>query len=101
MAETKEEETTYRFEEVDATKVKITVLNGAEPFEVALTNTTLGMLEDILNVQDTSDEDPRAIFKFLDEYVEGGGRAIPINRMLSLFQAIAKYTEHAMNTQKN
>lgn len=102
MPETKKEtEITYRFEDVDDTTVNVSVLNGAAPFEVTFTNVTWGMLEDIMNVQETSKEDPRAIFGFLNEHVEGGARSVPLKHTLSLFQAIAEYMNQVMSTQKN
>ena len=99
MAES--EETTFRFEELDNTTVAVSVLNGSEPFNIELKDVTWGMLEDILAVQDTAQNDPRAIFKFLNDYVEGGTRAIPLNKTMPLFQAIAEYMSQVMNTQKN
>ena len=81
MAEEKKaNEIKYRFEEVDDETVAVSVLNGAEPFNVTLQNVTWGMLEDIMSVQDAAKDDPRAIFKFLNEYIEGGARAIPLKR---------------------
>ena len=93
-------ETTYRFEEIDDTTVRASVLNGSTPFDVTLTNVTWGMLEDIMNVQETSADDPRAIFSFLNEYVEGGAKAIPLKRTMSFFEAISEYMNQVMSDQK-
>lgn len=95
------EEITYRFDEVDDETVAVSVLNGAEPFNVTLQNVTWGMLEDIMNVQEAAKDDPKAIFKFLNEYIEGGSRSIPLKRTTSLFRAIAEYMNQVMSDQKN
>jgi len=99
MAET--EEKTFRFEEVDDTTVKVSVLNGESPFDATLTGVTWGMMEDIMTVQETSGDDPRAIFGFMNEHIEGGTGAVPIKHTMSLFQAIAEYMNQVMATQKN
>jgi hypothetical protein len=107
MTEKEIEAIKYRFEELDdGTSVKITMpdasaLNGHAPFEVTLRGVTWGMLEDIMNIQETAKNDPKAIFNFLNEYVEGGAKAIPIKRTMSFFQAISEYMTSVMNTQKN
>jgi hypothetical protein len=97
------EETTYRFEELDDTTVKVTApnLNGSVPFSVTLVNVTWGMLEEMLAVQASSQDDPGAIFKFLNEYVEGGTKSIPLKRTMQFFQAISEYMQAVMQTQKN
>ena len=104
MAEKEIEEIKHSFEELDDTTVKVTVtsnLNGSTPFQVTLVNVTWGMLEEILAVQGTSQDDPGAIFKFLNEYVEGGTKAIPLKRTMAFFQAISEYMQSVMATQKN
>jgi hypothetical protein len=101
MAETETKETTFRFEDIDDTTVKVSVLNGSSPFEVTLKNVTWGLLEDIMTVQETSKDDPRAIFAFLNEHVEGGGKAIPLKYTMSFFESIAEYMSQVMDTQKN
>jgi hypothetical protein len=105
MAENEEvkEPITYRFENIDDVTVKVSVLgeNGSTPFNVTLTGVTWGMLEDIMSVQETSKDDPRAIFSFMNDHIDGGARVIPLNRTTSLFAAIAEYMAQVMSTQKN
>ena len=104
MAETKEvQETRYRFEDVGEESVSVTVTgpNGSAPYEVTLTAVTWGMLEDIMMVQETSKDDPRAIFTFLNEHVEGGAKSVPLKHTMSFFGAIAEYMSQVMDTQKN
>jgi hypothetical protein len=104
MAETKEaQETIYRFEDIDDETVNVTVIgpNGSAPYEVTLTAVTWGMLEDIMTVQETSKEDPRAIFSFMNDHIEGGARSVPLKHTMSLFGAIAEYMNQVMDTQKN
>ena len=103
MAENEEATTTYRFENVDDVTVKVSVIgtNGSTPFNVTLTGVTWGLLEDIMSVQETSKDDPRAIFSFMNDHIEGGARVIPLNRTTSLFAAIAEYMSQVMGTQKN
>ena len=103
MAEPKKKtkDTSFRFEELDDTTVKVSVLNGSTPFETTLTEVTWGMLEDILAVQETSKDDPRAIFGFMNDHIKGGARSIPLKHTLSLFAAIAEYMSQVMDTQKN
>ena len=103
MAENEEATTTYRFENVDDVTVKVSVIgtNGSTPFNVTLTGVTWGLLEDIMSVQETSKDDPRAIFSFMNDHIEGGARVIPLNRTTSLFAAIAEYMAQVMGTQKN
>ena len=74
--------------------------NGSAPFEVRLTNVTWGMLEDIMNVQEKSADDPRAIFAFLNAHVDGGAGSIPLKYTLAFFEAISEYMNAVMNTQK-
>ena len=95
------EDTTFRFEDVDDTTVKVSVLNGSSPFEVTLTDVTWGLLEDIMTVQETSKDDPRAIFAFMNDHIEGGARGVPLKHTMSLFQSIAEYMSQVMDTQKN
>ena len=99
-AQTETEATKYRFEDIADTTVHVSMLNGSSPFEVTSTNVTWGLLEDIMTVQETSQDDPRAIFTFLKEHVEGGGRAIPLKYTMSFFEAIAEYMSQVMDTQK-
>ena len=102
--ETKEaQETKYRFEDVgeEAVNVSVTFSNGTPPYDVTLTAVTWGMLEDIMTVQETAKDDPRAIFAFLNEHIDGGARAVPLKHTTALFGAIAEYMSQVMDTQKN
>jgi len=103
MAESEVTETKFRFEEIDDSSVKVSVIgpNGAKPFEAQLNNVTWGMLEDIVTMQDEAERDMRAIFGFFNKYVEGGGGAVPIKYTMPFFESIAAYMNEVMNTQKN
>ena len=101
MTEKETKDITYRFEDIDETTVKVSVLNGAAPFETTLTDVTWGMLEDIMNVQEKSKDDPRAIFAFMNDHIKGGASAVPLKHTMSLFASIAEYMAQVMDTQKN
>ena len=96
-----EDKKTYRFEELDDTTVRVSFLNGTAPYDITLTGVTWGMLEDILNVQEASADDPRAIIGFFNNHVQGGGNSIPLKHTMPLFQAIAEYMNQVMSAQKN
>jgi hypothetical protein len=93
----------FDFQELDDTTVKVSVIgeNGSKPFETQLNGVTWGMLEDIMSVQERAKDDMKVVFAFFNEYVEGGGKAIPLKYTLSLFAAIAEYMSQVMDTQKN
>ena len=101
MAETKEE-ITYRFEDIDDSNVKVSVIgsNGSQPFEAKLLGVTWGMVEDVMSMQEAAKEDMGAIFAFFNKYVEGGGSAVPLKYTLPFFEAIAQYMTEVMGTQK-
>ena len=103
MAESEVKETTFRFEEIEDSSVKVSVIgpNGSKPFEAQLNGVTWGMLEDIVTMQDTAKEDMRAIFGFFNKYVDGGGASVPIKYTMPFFESIAAYMNEVMNTQKN
>jgi hypothetical protein len=103
MTEKEKEATRFRFEEIDDETVKVAVLseNGSKPFEVTLQHVTWGMLEDIMSVQEQSKDDMQVVFGFFNEYIAGGGRAIPLKYTMALFEAIAEYMNHVMVAQKN
>jgi hypothetical protein len=107
MSETeKTADISFRFEELDDTTVSITfvpgdIVNGAQPYNLKLIDVNWGMLDDILELQETAKDNPRVIFNFLDDHIEGGARPIPIKYTMSLFAAIAEYMNAVMSTQKN
>lgn len=96
-------DTTYRFEELDDTTVNVALIgeNGSKPFEITLQNVTWGMLEDILSVQEKSKDDMQVVFSFFNEYIQGGGKSIPLKYTMSLFEAIAEYMNQVMTSAKN
>jgi len=98
-------DTTFRFEELPDDQVHITFArddNGSSPYEFVLMETTWGMLEDIMAIQESAgDGDPKPIFNFLNTYIEGGTKAIPLRHTFNLFRAISEYLQQALAEQKN
>ena len=97
--------TVFRFEELPDEKVRISFVNdgnGSAPYTFTLTETTWGMLEDIMAIQETAGQgDSKPIFAFLNTYIEGGARAIPLRHTFNLFRAISEYLKQALAEQKN
>ena len=98
-----DEGTTFRFEDTDIGVVQVTIIsgNGSAPFDVTLKNVTWGMLEDIMAVQEKAKDDMKVVFDFFNDYVEGGGRAVPLMYTMQFFEAISEYMNQVMVTQKN
>ena len=95
IAEVVEEEAgiTVAFDERDDGSVVATFpsMNGSAPFDVHLQNMHWGLVEDLDQMGDGSEN--ADILGFFREYVVGGPRAIPFRCTLLVFMAIKAYIE--------